>query len=145
MIPLETFPKINASLNGLATVFLILGYVFIRRGRVNRHRAMMAAAAGCSVLFLASYLWYHFHAGRTTFQTPGLLRTVYLTVLLSHTVLAVVIVPMVLLTLKRALTGDFVRHRKVARYTWPLWIYVSITGVVIYWFLYHLDPSLTPR
>ena len=145
MIPLELFPKINASLNGLATVFLVFGYVFIRKGNIPKHRLSMVAACLCSLIFLACYVWYHMHAGRNTFQTPGWIRTVYLGILLSHTILAVVIVPFVLITLGRAIRGNFQRHKKIARYTWPMWIYVSITGVTIYLFLYHLDPALTPR
>ena len=145
MIPLEAFPKINASLNALASVFLILGYVFIRRRAITKHRASMITACTCSLVFLACYVWYHLHAGRTTFQTPGVIRAVYLTVLLTHTVLAVAIVPFVILTLKRALSGNFLGHRRIARVTWPAWIYVSVTGVLIYFFLYHLDPALTPR
>jgi len=145
MIPLEWFPGINASLNALAAVFLALGYRFMRRKEIPKHRASMLTACACSLLFLACYVWYHLHTGHTVFRTPGWIRTAYLGILLTHTVLAVVIVPLVIITLKRGLSRNFAKHRRIARITWPLWMYVSVTGVLIYLFLYHLDPALTPR
>ena len=140
---LHVLPALNAGLNTLSALCLALGFAFIRARRVTAHRRAMLGAVTASVLFLASYLTYHLQAGTTRFQTPGAPRTVYLAILATHTVLAVVIVPLVAITLVRALRGRFVLHRRIARWTWPLWMYVSITGVVIYLMLYHLDPALS--
>ncbi len=134
----SVLPTVNATLNGASAVCLSLGFFFIKRKNVPAHKACMAAALVISTLFLASYLYYHAHAGATRFTGTGMARTVYFSILLSHTVLAAVIVPLILVTLYRALRGQFDRHRVWARWTWPLWIYVSITGVMIYWMLYHL-------
>lgn len=133
-------PAVNACLNGLAGAWLVAGYVFIRRGQREAHRRCMLAAAATSLLFLVSYLTYHAQAGTTRFQSPGAIRTVYLTILGTHTVLAAALVPLVAVTLFRALRGRFPAHRRLARITWPVWMYVSVTGVVIYFMLYHLDP-----
>ncbi len=145
MIGLHQLPLLNAILNGGAGVWLVAGILMIRRGRIAAHRACMLGAVATSVLFLVSYLTYHFQVGTTRFQTPGLIRGVYLGILLTHTVLAAAIVPLVLVTLYRALKGRYLKHRKIARWTWPLWMYVSVTGVVIYLMLYHLDPALSGR
>jgi uncharacterized membrane protein YozB (DUF420 family) len=134
-------PALNATLNSLSTIFLAAGFWFIKRGNKTAHRNCMVAALTTSALFLASYLYYHFYAGRTVFKGPPMARTIYLTILLTHTILAVVIVPMILMTLNRAVRGLFERHKAIARWTWPLWMYVSVTGVVIYFMLYHLYPS----
>jgi uncharacterized membrane protein YozB (DUF420 family) len=142
---LHQLPALNAALNGLAAIWLAAGYVMIRRGRTNAHRFCMLAAVATSALFLVSYLVYHAQAGSTRFASGGWIRPVYFTILLTHTVLAAVIVPLVLVTLVRALKRRFVPHRRIARWTWPLWIYVSVTGVVIYFMLYHLDPALQRR
>jgi uncharacterized membrane protein YozB (DUF420 family) len=115
-----------------------VGYLLIRRGRREAHRRAMLGALGCSVLFLASYLTYHFQVGSVRFQGQGLIRKVYLAILLTHTVLAVVIVPLVLVTFVRAHRQRFEAHRRLARITLPLWAYVSVTGVVVYWMLYRL-------
>ena len=131
-------PTLNAVLNALSAGFLLWGYVLIRTGRRAAHRRAMLAAVTCSTVFLASYLTYHAQVGSVRFARTGVLRTVYLTILLTHTVLAVAIVPLVLVTLRRALRGDFARHRALARLTLPLWAYVSVTGVVVYWMLYRL-------
>jgi uncharacterized membrane protein YozB (DUF420 family) len=136
-------PVLNASLNGLSAIWLIMGFIFIRRGRVSVHRFCMLVAMTVSVLFLISYLLYHFKTGTTTFQSHGWIRPVYFTVLVSHTILAVVNLPLVITTLTLALKGNFTRHRKFARFTWPIWIYVSTTGVLIYFMLYHIDPRLS--
>lgn len=135
-------PALNASLNALSGIWLTVGYVFIRRGNRNAHRAFMLAAAVTSTLFLVSYLVYHAQAGSTRFQTPGWIRTLYLVILGTHTVLAAALVPLVLVTLYRALRGRFSAHRRIARIAWPVWVYVSVTGVVIYFMLYHVDPRL---
>ena len=131
-------PTLNAALNALAAIFLLCGYVLIRTGRREAHRRAMLAAVSCSALFLVSYLTYHAQVGSVRFTRTGPIRTVYLTILLTHTVLAAVILPLVLVTLRRAWRGDFARHRRLARITFPLWAYVSVTGVVVYWMLYRL-------
>ncbi|HEX3280595.1 MAG TPA: DUF420 domain-containing protein [Pyrinomonadaceae bacterium] len=134
-------PHVNAILNSSSAILLIAGFVLIRKGRISAHRNCQLTAFVTSTLFLISYLTYHYYHGSTRFPGQGMVRSFYLTILLTHTVLAVVIVPMILLTLYRAARGDFVRHRRIARWTLPLWIYVSITGVFVYLMLYHLYPS----
>ncbi|HVR69236.1 MAG TPA: DUF420 domain-containing protein [Vicinamibacteria bacterium] len=131
-------PALNALLNATSAVLLFAGWRLIRRGRREAHRRAMLAAVGCSTLFLASYLVYHAQVGSVRFQGQGPLRTVYFTILITHTILATAIVPLVLLTLVRALQERFDRHRRLARITLPLWGYVSVTGVVIYVMLYRL-------
>ena len=138
---LSDLPALNACLNGLSAVLLALGYRFIRRNNIAAHRKCMLGAFTVSTIFLVSYLIYHFNAGRTVFKNPQWFRPIYLLILLTHTVLAVIIVPMVLITLSRALRARFDRHRAIARWTWPLWIYVSVTGVVIYLLLYQIFPQ----
>ncbi|HUI41022.1 MAG TPA: DUF420 domain-containing protein [Terriglobia bacterium] len=138
MIPLTYFPALDATLNAASAVLLAVGYISIRRRRVSAHRACMLSAVGTSSLFLVCYLWYHAHHGVTHFRGLGLIRTAYFALLGSHTVLAALIVPLVLITLRRALRRDFVRHRRIARWTLPAWFYVSVTGVVVYWVLYRL-------
>ena len=132
------FPKINASLNGASAVLLFTGHSLLRRGRVAAHRAFMIAAVCTSSLFLGSYLYYHAHVGSVRFRGQGWTRPLYFSILTSHTLLAITIVPLVIVTLVRGLRGRFERHRAIARWTYPLWMYVSITGVVIYFMLYHL-------
>lgn len=139
---IHDLPAVNASLNALSAVWLTLGLRFIRRKNRSAHRTCMIAAILTSVLFLTSYIVYHAHVGTTRFQTTGWIRTLYLGILGTHTVLAVAVVPLVAITLTRALRGRFDSHRRIARITWPVWLYVSITGVVIYGMLYHLDPAL---
>lgn len=138
LIPLSQFPALDATLNALTAVLLVLGYLFIRRGKITAHKACMVSAFVTSTVFLACYLWYHAHHGVTRFPGYGAARKFYLTLLASHTILAAVIVPLVLITLYRALRGRFARHKRIARLTLPLWLYVSVTGVVVYWMLYHL-------
>ncbi|HTB82432.1 MAG TPA: DUF420 domain-containing protein [Candidatus Sulfotelmatobacter sp.] len=139
---IHDLPVVNATLNGLSAVFLAFGFFFIKRGRKIAHRNCMISAFCTSVVFLACYLTYHIwlavvlHQGPTRFLKPEWFRPFYLTILISHTLLAVIIVPMILMTLWRAKKQDFERHKKIARWTWPLWMYVSVTGVVIYWLLY---------
>jgi len=128
---------LNALLNGTAACFLVLGYSFIRTGKQRAHKRAMIAAFTCSTLFLISYLIYHYQVGSVKFQGQGIVRPIYFSLLLSHTVLAVVIVPMVLMTLSRGLREQFDRHRRIARWTLPLWLYVSVTGVLVYFMLYH--------
>jgi uncharacterized membrane protein YozB (DUF420 family) len=133
-------PHLNACLNGTSAILLFSGYSFIRARNVAAHRACQIAALVVSLLFLASYLTYHYHHGSTRFLGTGLVRPFYFTVLLSHTILAIVIVPLVSLTFYRAFRGDFQRHRRIARITLPLWLYVSITGVIVYLMLYQIYP-----
>jgi len=132
------YPVINATLNGTSAVLLIAGRWQIKRGRMAAHRAFMLTAVCTSTLFLSSYLYYHWHVGSVPFQGHGWSRPVYFSILISHTILAATIVPLVIITLSRALRERFDRHRAIARWTYPLWLYVSITGVVIYFMLYHL-------
>lgn len=144
---LADLPPVNALLNGLSAVFLSVGYYFIRRNNQNAHRRCMLLAFAASVLFLVCYLTYHtylayyLHRGPTIFRDPAWFRPVYLLILLTHTVLAAVIVPLALISLWRGLKQRFESHRKIARWTWPLWMYVSVTGVVIYLLLYQVFPQ----
>ena len=135
---LSSLPAVNASLNAASAVFLIIGYRFIRRKKILLHKICMLAAFTCSTVFLASYLYFHSRAGVVHFLGQGWIRPVYFSILTTHTILAGVIVPLVLVTLYRALTNQFDRHQRIARWTFPLWLYVSITGVVIYWLLYRV-------
>ena len=136
MIPYHALPSVNAILNGAAACLLSVGALCIRRRRIAAHRACMLGAFVASTLFLASYLTYHAHVGSVRFPGTGWIRPVYFAILLSHTMLAVVIVPLALCTLYLAARGRFEAHRRIARWTLPVWLYVSVTGVVIYWLLY---------
>jgi putative membrane protein len=133
-------PHLNALLNGTSALLLFSGYGFIRARNVSAHRACQITALVVSLLFLASYLTYHYHHGTTRFQGTGLVRPLYFTILTSHTILAIVIVPLVALSFYRAFRGDFIRHRRIARITLPLWLYVSVTGVIVYLMLYQIYP-----
>ncbi len=130
------YPVLDASLNGTSAVLLLVGRGLIVRGRMAAHRAVMITALVSSGLFLSSYLYYHWHVGSVHFQGQGWSRPVYFSILISHTILAAVIVPLIIITLSRALRERFDRHRVIARWTYPLWLYVSVTGVVIYLMLY---------
>ncbi|OFW34875.1 MAG: hypothetical protein A3J28_02140 [Acidobacteria bacterium RIFCSPLOWO2_12_FULL_60_22] len=138
MIPLTLLPTLNAILNALSAIFLATGYVMIRQRRITAHKRCMVSALVTSSLFLVSYLTYHFQIGSKPFTGQGPIRTVYFSILLSHTTLAAVIVPLVVMTVRRAWKGNFERHARLARRTLPLWLYVSVTGVVVYWMLYRL-------
>jgi uncharacterized membrane protein YozB (DUF420 family) len=138
MIPITLLPTVNAVLNTLSAALLFTGYIFIRQRRIGAHKTAMLAAFCTSTLFLVSYLVYHYHAGSRAFQGQGWIRPVYFAILLSHTVLAAAILPLVIMTLKRAWKGQFERHAQIARRTLPLWLYVSVTGVVVYWMLYRM-------
>ena len=128
---------INATLNGTSAILLLIGHSLIKRGRMAAHRAVMLTAVATSALFLSSYLYYHYHVGSVHFRGPGWSRPVYFSILISHTILAAVIVPLIIITLIRALRERFDRHAAIARWTYPLWIYVSVTGVIVYFMLYH--------
>jgi uncharacterized membrane protein YozB (DUF420 family) len=144
---IHDLPAVNASLNGLSAVFLTAGFVFIRRKNKIAHRNCMVAAFITSIVFLACYVTYHsylaivLHKGPTQFLHPLWFRPIYLTILLTHTALAMVIVPMILVTLYRAKKERFELHKKIARWTWPLWMYVSVTGVIVYFLLYRIFPQ----
>jgi putative membrane protein len=137
----SVLPHLNATLNASSFILLSSGYYFIRRKRVTAHRNCQIAALTASVLFLISYVVYHAHHGTTRFTGQGIARPIYFTILGTHTFLAAVIVPFVIITVRRAQRGDFLRHKAIARWTLPMWLYVSITGVVVYLMLYHLYPS----
>ena len=130
-------PTLNATLNGAAAVLLVSGFLFVRRRRIAAHRTCMLTASVVSLAFLVSYVTYHYLAGSRPFTGQGWVRPVYFALLVSHVVLAAAITPLVLTTLWRALSDDLARHRRIARVTLPIWLYVSVTGVVVYWMLYH--------
>ncbi|HEY0004425.1 MAG TPA: DUF420 domain-containing protein [Pyrinomonadaceae bacterium] len=137
----SVLPHLNALLNATSGLLLIIGYLFIRRRRITPHLACMVSALLCSTLFLISYLVYHYFHGTTRFMGQGLARSFYLTILLTHTVLAVIILPFIFATVYRAVRGEFQKHRRIARWTFPLWLYVSVTGVIVYAMLYHFYPA----
>ena len=134
-------PTLNAILNATSGVLVLIGFIMIRRRNVAAHRACMTAAVVVSIIFLISYVIYHYNVGATRFTGTGLARPFYFVILISHTILAATIVPFVVVTLRRALKGEFARHLKIARWTFPMWMYVSVTGVIVYFMLYHLYPS----
>lgn len=134
----RSLPAVNAILNSLSAICLLAGYWMIRKGRREDHRRFMLGAVGFSILFLASYLTYHFQVGSVKFTEQGLPRVIYFSILITHTILAMAIVPMVLITLVRALKGRFEHHKRIARWTLPVWLYVSVTGVLIYLMLYQI-------
>lgn len=131
-------PALNASLNALASVFLVIGYALIRNGRRDAHKRCMLMALTTSALFLISYVIYHANAGSVRFGGTGAIRVVYFAVLIPHVILAATILPLALITTGRGLRGDYARHVRIARWTLPLWLYVSVTGVIVYAMLYHL-------
>jgi uncharacterized membrane protein YozB (DUF420 family) len=141
---LGSLPAVNAALNATCTVLLLLGFLFIRKRKIGLHRLSMILAFCCSTVFLVLYLYFHAHAGVIRFSGQGWIRPVYFTILISHTTLAIVIVPLVLITLSRALRTRFDRHRAIARWTLPLWLYVSVTGVIVYWLLYIAYTPIMP-
>jgi uncharacterized membrane protein YozB (DUF420 family) len=131
-------PSLNAGLNGISALLLLTGYLFIRRRRITAHKACMISAFCLSVVFLVSYLTYHYQVGSVRFQGSGAVRVVYFTILISHTLLAALVPPLALVTVSRALRGRFPGHVRIARWTLPVWLYVSVTGVVVYWMLYRM-------
>src|ERR1700744_1762632 len=147
---IHELPAVNATLNGLSAVFLTLGFIFIKRGNKIAHRNCMISAFVTSIVFLACYLTYHsyiavvLHRGPTRFLNPAWFRPIYLTILLTHTILAVIIVPLILRTLWLARKQRFEAHKKIARWAWPLWMYVSVPGVVVYLLLYQIFPQKYP-
>lgn len=135
---ISDLPALNATLNGVAATLLAIGYVLIRKGQVERHRRVMISAFATSALFLASYLIYHANAGSRPFPGQGPIRIVYFAILITHVVLAAVVLPLALVTLSRGLAARYDRHRAIARWTLPVWLYVSVTGVIVYLMLYQL-------
>jgi uncharacterized membrane protein YozB (DUF420 family) len=138
MPDLSIFPALNATLNGASAVLIITGHAFIKRQNVRLHRACMIAAVITSGLFLTSYLYYHAHVGSVHFPGQGWVKAVYFAILISHTILAAAVPPLVIITLVLALRERFDRHRRIARWTYPIWLYVSVTGVVVYLMLYQI-------
>jgi uncharacterized membrane protein YozB (DUF420 family) len=141
LISVAELPALNAALNSLSAVFLFTGFFFIKSGNRDAHRICMLTAFTCSILFLISYLVYHSQVGSVAFKGQGWIRPVYFAILITHTILATLVVPLALVTLTRALRERFDAHRHIARWTFPIWAYVSVTGVVVYWMLYWLVPS----
>jgi uncharacterized membrane protein YozB (DUF420 family) len=138
---LYALPHLNAILNATSGLLLVTGYLFIRRRKIKAHRNCLIAALVTSTIFLVSYLTYHYYHGSTRFTGQGLARPLYFTILISHTILATVIVPFVGVTLYRAARGQFAKHMRIARWTFPMWLYVSVTGVVVYLMLYRIYPA----
>ena len=138
MLEISDLPLLNATLNALAGILLVSAYVMIRKGNVVRHRALMLAAFSTSVLFLVSYVIYHMNIGSRAFTGTGIIRVVYFVILVTHVVLAIAVVPMAVVTLRRGLRRDDIGHKAIARWTFPIWVYVSVTGVVVYGMLYML-------
>lgn len=135
---LRDLPTVNAFLNATAAVLLVIGYILIRQKKREAHRKVMWTAFATSILFLVCYLVYHFQVGSVKFPGTGTIRTVYLSILLTHTVLAAAVPVLAIISLKRALAARFDKHRTIARWTLPIWLYVSVTGVVVYWMLYRM-------
>ena len=138
MLTISDLPALNAALNGIAAILLVTGYLFIKQGRRRQHQWCMLGALTTSALFLVSYVTYHLHAGSRPFPGQGPIRVVYFAILITHVILAAVIVPLALLTAVRGLRSQFDKHVKIARWTFPVWVYVSVTGVVIYLMLYEI-------
>lgn len=141
-IGIHDLPVVDATLNGIATILLITGYILIKQYKVRAHNQVMLAAFVVSCLFLTCYLVYHYNVGSVKFDKPGWVRTVYLWILTTHTVLAAIVPVLAILTLKRALKRQFEKHRAIAKWTFPIWLYVSVTGVVVYVLLYQVRPRL---
>lgn len=142
LLGVHQLPALNATLNGVAAVLLVTAYSFIRQGRVKAHRNVMLAAFVVSCLFLVSYLIYHYNVGSVRFDKDGWVRTLYLWILGTHTVLAALVPILAVVTLTRGLRGRYAKHRSIARWTLPIWLYVSVTGVVVYVLLYRVRPLL---
>lgn len=138
MISVSQLPAVNAALNSLSATLLVAGYLFIKSKNITAHKACMLAAFTSSSLFLISYLVYHYQVGSVPFKGQGAIRTLYFSILLTHTILAATVVPLALITLTRALKQRFAAHRRIARWTFPIWLYVSVTGVIVYWMLYRI-------
>jgi uncharacterized membrane protein YozB (DUF420 family) len=141
MPTISDLPHLNAALNATSLVLLTTGFVFIRRKMVKAHRACMLSAFVVAILFLVSYVVYHYHAGSTRFRGAGIIRPIYFFILSTHVILAATIVPLAIVTMRRAFRGEIERHRALAHFTLPLWLYVSVTGLIVYTLLYHVYPA----
>ena len=144
-ISVSSLPRLNACLNAASAILLVTGFSFIRRKKVLQHKICMLSAVACSAIFLASYVYFHLKAGVIYFQGRGWIRPAYFTILTTHTILAVAILPLVLITLTFALRSRFAKHKAIARWTFPIWLYVSITGVIVYYLLFVLYRPLSPH
>jgi putative membrane protein len=140
MFDYYSLAPLNSILNAIAALLLTAGYIFIRTRRVRAHRVCMVSAFAVSTAFFISYLTYHYHVGDVRFQGHGMIRPIYFTILITHIILAATIVPLALITLSQALRGNFGQHRRIARWTWPIWMYVSVTGVIVYLMCYRMYP-----
>ena len=140
MIAIRDLPTVNAVLNGTAAVLLLWGYTLIRRKKIPQHRRVMLSAFAVSIVFLICYLVYHYNVGSVHFPGTGIARTIYFSILITHTILAAAVPVLAIITLNHALRGRFEKHRRIARWTFPIWLYVSVTGVVVYLMLYHMYP-----
>jgi uncharacterized membrane protein YozB (DUF420 family) len=136
LIDIHILPTVNATLNATAAVLLLTGYSLIRRKRIQAHKRVMLTAFGVSIAFLICYIVYHAQVGSVPYQKAGALRAIYFSILITHISLAATVPVLAIITLRRALRGDFIRHRKIARWTFPIWLYVSVTGVIVYLMLY---------
>ena len=136
MLSVTDLPALNATLNAISTVFLLTGYVLIRQRRIAQHRLCMLAAFTTSALFLISYLVYHANVGSVPFKGQGPIRAVYFTILITHIILAIAVPPLAIVTMRHALAGRYTEHRRLSKWTFPIWLYVSVTGVLVYFFLY---------
>ncbi len=142
LLGVHDLPLVNATLNATATVLLLIAYRFIRRKKIEAHKRTMLIAFGVSCVFLACYLIHHALAGYVKFEKPGLVRTLYLSILVPHTILAITVPVLAIITLRFGLKGEYARHRKIARWTFPIWLFVSVTGVIVYVLLYQVEPLL---
>lgn len=136
MIDVHSLPAVNATLNAIAAILLLIAYRFIRNGQVQAHRRTMLTAFGVSIAFLICYLIYHSQTGVLHYAKTGVIRYVYFSILTTHTILAATVPVLAIITLRRGLRSDFKRHKRIARWTFPIWLYVSVTGVVVYLMLY---------
>jgi len=141
-VSVHDLPAVNATLNALSGILLVTGYTLIRSRRIEQHRKVMIAAFITSSLFLVSYIVYHVQVGSVRFPRHGFVRPLYYTILITHVTLAVLVLPLAIITLSRGLKARFAQHRRIARWTFPIWLYVSVTGVLVYLMLYHLAPAL---
>lgn len=142
LLGIHDLPVVNATLNAVAAALLVTGYALIRRGKINAHHKVMLSAFTVSCLFLISYLVYHYHVGSVKFDKRGWVRVIYLWILTTHTILAVTVPVLAIITIRRALKRQFGRHRALAKWTLPIWLYVSVTGVIVYVLLYQVRPRL---
>ncbi len=145
MITVRDLPAVNATLNGISTVLLLVGFALIRRRRIEAHKRVMLSAFAVSILFLTCYLIYHVQVGSVKYPNTGIIRTIYYSILIPHVLLAFSVPVLAIITLSRALAGKFDKHRRIARWTFPIWLYVSVTGVIVYLMLYQFAHPVIPE